>query len=239
MLNKKLLHGFFCLILAIAGSACAASGDAERDKSAQAAGATSNSGGDARNADARAERSETANVDKDSPAAAVTPETAAKKSPNDAAESDDEIRHLEPFDFTVIKDWLKTRPNLRVLREADYGAKRLTALRELEANPKIHPFYITGDFNRDGTREFAVMLVSRKNRNARAVAVFDTPPVTREKNIKPTFFLGDIKDAGGNLILHAEDEGGIYVGESGTDSGFYLAPTGKTYKVTDPFADEN
>lgn len=238
MLKKNLLHGFVCLTVAVAGSACAASGDAERDKRAQATGAESKSGGDVRNINARAKRSETAGVRNDSPAASATPETAAKKSPNDAA-SDDEIRHLEPFDFTVVKNWLKTKPNLRVLGEADYGANRLKALRELEANPKIHPFYISGDFNRDGTREFAVMLVSRKNSGARAVAVFDTPPVTYEKNIKPTFFLDDIKDAGGNLILHAEDEGGIYVGESGTDSGFYLAPTGKTYKVTDPFAGEN
>lgn len=241
MLTKHLLYGFIALALSIAGSACAKSGDGERDRGARATGVQSKSDAEARNGNVRAEKNETASTDENLPDSSGTPETAIdKNSPNASAASDDEIRHLEPFHFTVVKDWLKTRPNLRVLGEADYGAKRLKLLRELEGNPKIHPFYITGDFNQDGTREFAVMLVSRKNKGVRAVAVFDSPPVTGEKFIKPTFFLNDIKDDGGDIILHdGGDAGGIYVGEAGTDSGFLLTPTGKTYKVTDPFAEEN
>lgn len=232
MLKTHLFYGFVCLTVAVAGSACATTERGARsDENAAPAGAQAKPGSQTENGRNSAVQN--------SPVASVTPEIALEKpTPDTSAANDDDIRHLDPFHFTVVKDWLKDKPDWRVLGEADYGPKRLKLLREIDTDPRAHPFYITGDFNRDGMDEFAVMLVSRKNKGVRAVAVFDSPPVTREKHIKPTFFLEDINDGGGDLILHGS-EAGIYVGEAGSDSGFLLEPMGKTYKVTDPFAGEN
>lgn len=150
------------------------------------------------------------------------------------AQNPDHFNHLLFAHAAALKRWLAARPDLRPAQTWDYGEDKMRLLREVDNNPKRHPYYVTGDFNKDGRQEFAVILAYRTSkldaqtkRKINALAVFDAPPYEGDK-MQPTFY-SEQNDA--VFILHANVNGNLGVSSSESDDGFILIPDGKKYKV--------
>ncbi len=92
----------------------------------------------------------------------------------------------------LVKQWLASRPELRLATDADYAYKADLAAERI-GNESYHPYYAVGDFNGDGQEDFAVALVNRRKHTANfAIAVFNgskvrpVRPLRRPSSVKVT-----------------------------------------------------
>jgi hypothetical protein len=110
-------------------------------------------------------------------------------------------------------------------------------MRSGEGNPKsalpgYHPYVATGDFNRDGDVDFAVVLINRSKRIAPfALIVFNGP--YGEETAEPNYFKDglDLKNHGlfyGPPLFYPYS---LLVGRFYSDTDFILAPSAKTYTM--------
>jgi hypothetical protein len=92
----------------------------------------------------------------------------------DAQTSKDNFSHLQPQHRAVLKKWLANRPWLRPATEDDCEDKANLALMRRDLGRRVHPYYSVADFNGDGRKDFAVLLVV-KGKDEVALAVFNAP----------------------------------------------------------------
>jgi hypothetical protein len=136
----------------------------------------------------------------------------------------------------VLQKWLKEESNLRLATDADCGqCEQEIANQRRLSGADYHPYYVVGDFNGDGKKDFAVAAIeieadAEGRANQRFVVAVFNAPFTRRKP-EPAYE----KDA---LVLR---DGGLFfgpprlkpyrlfVGLFGSDQGLTLVPKGKKY----------
>ena len=94
---------------------------------------------------------------------------------------------ITPEHKTVIDNWLKKKAGLRLAAEKDANTEGLKFYRQ-DWGSDFNPFYAVGDFNRDGRKDFAVLLVfltKKKVDYEYAIAIFNAP---FGPNKRPNYF---------------------------------------------------
>lgn len=111
---------------------------------------------------------------------------------------------LRPQHEELVKQWLASRPELRLATDADYAYKADLAAERI-GDKSYHPYYAVADFNGDGQEDFAVALVNTRKRAANfAIAVFNGSKVRATAPSAPTF-LGEGYDLRRQAFTLAED----------------------------------
>lgn len=151
-------------------------------------------------------------------------------SANDDLHGDDanEFEHIQNDHAAVLKKYLKTKSELSPAIATDYDRANPKLVEIRKEYQKGHPYYVAGDFNRDGKEDFAVILKSKKAKNSFRLAVFNGP--LNQNNGEPAF--SGVSDY--RYVLQIEDEAdmpALYIGSYASDDGFSLEPSGKGYKV--------
>jgi hypothetical protein len=137
--------------------------------------------------------------------------------------------YVLPEHKAILQDWLRRNPKFRVATEADCQcADDLPEIRRQYDND--HPYYVTGDFNRDGRRDFAVVMIDTSKNHANdfnaAVVVFNGPLYT---GMRPAFLDEGTGTPVGALLFYTAKPPTLIVGkwESSSEP---LVPTGKGYR---------
>ena len=124
---------------------------------------------------------------------------------------------------TVLNSWLETRPKWRAATEQDYD-KTMTNGYDLQ-NPSAVPYCVDGDFNHDGVKDVAAILVNKKDAKKWAIAVFNGP-FTNQNN-EPAFFTDALNPQ--YVVVALRDV--LSVGPYESDVGFSLTPTKTGYNL--------
>ncbi len=128
---------------------------------------------------------------------------------------------------TVLTQWLKTKPALRLATEADCKNKEGLAATRQENGKNYQPYYALGDFNRDGQGDFAVALINEGRRSRRfAIAIFNGP-FNAKSLPTPNFFTEGTDLSDGGLVVLTGDR--LVAGVFQSDDCVRLLPRGKTY----------
>lgn len=138
------------------------------------------------------------------------------------------ISDLKPLHAGVLRRWLATKPMWRLAAEKDYGQDNLDFFRQGEG-ASAQPFYAAEDFNKDGKKDFAVILSNGEN--AYAAAVFNAPFDPRKQQ-QPSFYTDKIEP--GDIVYYNKSARLLLIGPYASDAGFALKPSGKTYKAEYP-----
>lgn len=142
--------------------------------------------------------------------------------------------HLRPQHEAVLQKWLAHSDNWRVATLEDCNCDAETSEVRKYQYKDFHPYYAVGDFNNNGSQDFAVVLIHRyrKERHA-ALAVFNGPFTTLTRKA-PAYFEEGLDLAGTNLFFSGlrPNPYRLLVGPFNSH-GFILQPQGKAY-VTDP-----
>jgi hypothetical protein len=97
------------------------------------------------------------------------------------AQSGQAASHLHSSQADVLAKWLGKHPGYRLATEADCNCDEdLIRMRThsdgaWKAIPNYQPYYVEGDFNWDGAKDFAVGVVKGRNPSYFQVLVFDGP----------------------------------------------------------------
>ena len=81
----------------------------------------------------------------------------------------------------VISVWLTNHPTYRVATDADCGCEedlkrvRTVSMGAWKARPNYHPYYVVGDFDRDGVPDIAVGVIDQTAPGVFRVAIFNGP----------------------------------------------------------------
>jgi hypothetical protein len=140
----------------------------------------------------------------------------------------------------VLKDWLAQHKEYRLAKDKDcdcasdieemktgYGGK-------VKPIPAYHPYVATGDFNGDGVRDFAVVVVDRSKQEKNFVLVVFNGPFKSE-TASPAFMQAglDLKYAGLSYGPPRPKPYRLLLGPFESDSGVLLIPHGRGYKLSD------
>ena len=103
--------------------------------------------------------------------------------------------YLRPGHKTIVDNWLKLRPDLRLATDADNKNKEGLAGTRRDRGRSYQPYYVVGDFNGDRKEDFAVALVRKKRSEWPFVlAIFNGPLAAATK---PNFTADtDLADGG-------------------------------------------
>ncbi|HXU94453.1 MAG TPA: hypothetical protein VFP33_12430 [Gallionella sp.] len=99
--------------------------------------------------------------------------------------------YVAPAQQAVLKAWLSEHPEFRVANDKDCECSDdIEEMRKGDGgvwkpNPNFHPYYVSGDFNRDKQLDFAVILIKQSEKGKHFLAFFNGPFV---KHSKPAFF---------------------------------------------------
>jgi hypothetical protein len=87
----------------------------------------------------------------------------------------DQLAALDPEHATVLREWLRHRPELRLMGRADLSTKLVEGLARLKAPNE--PYYLVGDLNADGAKDFAVVMLDMRDKTGRrtVLAIFNGP----------------------------------------------------------------
>lgn len=145
--------------------------------------------------------------------------------------------HMDSLHREVLQNWLAGKPGWRPAVEADAYAGASKEWREYLRNEiramSNHPFYASDDFNGDGDRDFAVILMKKSGRSYKyALAIFNGP-FGKKKKSAPSFYSERVAGEGDLLFWMTGDEFGnrFIVGPPASDSGTLITPRGKGYVV--------
>lgn len=128
---------------------------------------------------------------------------------------------------SVLTQWLKTKPALRLATEADCKNKEGLAATRQENGKNYQPYYALGDFNRDGQGDFAVAFINEGRRSRRfAIAIFNGP-FNSTRLPTPNFFTEGTDLADGGLVALTGDR--LVAGVFQSDDCVRLLPRRKTY----------
>lgn len=140
-----------------------------------------------------------------------------------------DFAHFKPEHAAALKVWLSRNKLWKPARESDYNQEFLEYAKKDESRKNYHPYYTTGDFNKDGKEDFGVGLVDSKTRKKLAFAVFNAPFADG----KAAFFTDQTEKD--DIIIF--NNGSLYLGPDYSDSGYVLVPKGDKYEVESLFAD--
>ncbi len=150
--------------------------------------------------------------------------------PADAQKRKDYFSHLQPQHRVALKKWLVNRAWLRPATEADCKDKGNLALMRQDLGKRVHPYYSVADFNHDGRKDFAVLLVV-KGKGEVALAVFNAPFT----NYQPAYFERGFEKMGNMYIAYDYPiKNHLYLGVFESD--YYcmtLIPKGRKYTYQD------
>jgi hypothetical protein len=139
----------------------------------------------------------------------------------------------------VLSSWLAQHPNYRLATDADCDC--ILDIRQMRdgygdpryALPDYHPFTATGDFNDDGTEDFAVALIdANASADSFTLVVFNGPFSDRPP--APAFIEPGLDLRHDRLFYFGSRKPKPYrlaVGRFNSDSGFKLRPSGNTYRI--------
>ncbi len=160
----------------------------------------------------------------------------------------DYFAHFKPQHREILREWLKSKSNLRPgVEEIDnsmfqekykeYFEDNMRFLRET-VGENGYQYYSVGDMNHDKKEDFAVLLFdTSKPRDERggddfALAIFNAP---FKKNQKPSYFEENLRGITNSYIVFDKvSKGYLFLGKF--ESGVYCAtyyPKGKTYFFKD------
>jgi hypothetical protein len=89
--------------------------------------------------------------------------------------------YIRPEHAAVIDRWLQQNPSYRTATDADCSCDDdIRSMRKgsgdpWKPHPDFHPYYVVGDFNWDGTTDFAVGVVLGKNPERFKFVIFHGP----------------------------------------------------------------
>jgi hypothetical protein len=138
----------------------------------------------------------------------------------------DYYAHLKSEHKKVLQQWLEKSAGMRPAVVEDASQLELKAWREHDKN--FFPYYVAGDFNKDGKEDFAVILKVINTKDQGALVVFNAPFI----NSTPAYF----KRGFGVRLYYLEymkDEKMLYFTEYETH-GFFLKPKGGKYVEYEP-----
>jgi hypothetical protein len=142
----------------------------------------------------------------------------------------DYFSHLQPRHRAILKKWLANRTWLRPATEDDFTDKEGLAFLRREIGKNIHPYYSIGDFNNDGKKDFAVILIV-KGKEEVALAVFNAP----FKKAAPAYFeRGFYKHGRMYIAYNYMAENRLFLGV--VEGDYYcmtLIPKGRKYTYED------
>jgi hypothetical protein len=145
---------------------------------------------------------------------------------------------LNPEEQKILEDWLTRNSAYRVATDADCNCPE--DIQQMKAGyggywkpvPDYHPYIATGDFNSDGVRDFAVVVIDRSRSTENfTLLVFNGP--FGSKPASPAFVESRL-----NLRYEGLAFGPprpkpyrLLVGPFESDNTWILVPRGRTYKV--------
>jgi hypothetical protein len=144
--------------------------------------------------------------------------------------------YLSPQHRGVLQRWLVREPDLSVATDKDCGQCETDIANQRRlSGADYHPFYVVGDFNGDGRKDFAVALTEvEADEEGRAnlkfaVAVFNAP-FSRRK-IEPAFFKDNLNLRDGGLFFGPPRPRPyrLFIGLFTSDEGLTLIPRGRKY----------
>jgi hypothetical protein len=147
--------------------------------------------------------------------------------------------HLQPQERRVLEHWLRAHPNLSIATEIDCGqcSEQIAAVRKgygaaWPAAPSFHPYYVSGDLNGDGVRDFAVAVLDRtKRQSAFVLLVFNGP--FSSKLLPGPKFVSEPLELRGSGIFFGPPRPKPYrlvVGPFESDNTDLLVPAGAGYR---------
>lgn len=141
----------------------------------------------------------------------------------------DKVAYLRNEHQAVLALWLKTKPALRLATENDCANKEGLAATRQENGQNYQPYYVVGDFNRDGKDDFAVALIDNGRRSRKfAIAIFNGP-FNGGRSAAPNFFTAGTDLSMGGLVLLSGNR--LVAGVFQSDDCVRLRPAGKTYSM--------
>lgn len=140
----------------------------------------------------------------------------------------------------VLKHWLAGHTKYRIAKDNDCDCAG--DIQQMKAGygglvkpvRDYHPFIATGDFNGDGVRDFAVVLLDRsKEEKNFALLVFNGP--FDSETVTPAFMQSglDLKYSGLSYGPPRPKPYRLVLGPFESDSGVLLIPDGRSYKLSD------
>lgn len=139
---------------------------------------------------------------------------------------------------TVLQKWLARRQKFLVATDKDCGqcANEIANERRLSGTD-YHPYYIVGDFNGDGKKDFAVALTELEaDEEGRAeqkfkVLVFNGP--FSRRTALPAFEKDELNLRDGGLFFGPprKQPYRLFIGLFGNDQGLTLIPRGRKYSA--------
>lgn len=210
MILKKISKAFAVLVV-FAFAACAAG------ESAKDAGESARENQTASETASPVQNSNGQTPEKSATEVSLPDENAEK---NDAA-SGERFKFVKPAHARVLENWLASKPGLGLAPVEDFPKAQLERFRDWKKDQTAHPFYATGDFDRDQTEEFAVLLNNDETEDSRSLAVFEPGAE------KPDFYTDKMYK---NYILSFDkDKKDLYIGSFESDDGVILTPKNGGY----------
>jgi hypothetical protein len=131
---------------------------------------------------------------------------------------------------SVLENWLKQKPQLRLATAEDIDAEFLGRLKDMSPESAASPFYTVGDFNHDGEKDFAIGLVDKNRPGTLVLAVFNGP---FGKRSAPAFYdetMFEMTDAF-FVVADRKNREELQIGIGSDTRTVLLKPKGKSYFV--------
>ncbi|HEY0051684.1 MAG TPA: hypothetical protein VGB68_20470 [Pyrinomonadaceae bacterium] len=139
-----------------------------------------------------------------------------------AAQNKTSTAHLEKEHAQALRIWLRANPQYRAAQASD--CKNEFGLKSMRGDDaKFHPYYAVYDFDKDGSKDFGVVVIDakRKLESQYTLLVFKGD---KQRSYKTAKTIGRLDLRRGGIWLNVLEEGvtDLYVGEFETDDCFYL-----------------
>ncbi len=160
------------------------------------------------------------------------------------------VASLEPAHAEALQKFLQSNQTLDFLAESSFDAAEDGMLKfaRKEINSKLTPYYLAADFNRDGFRDFAVILAddappkdqgedfgaSHRYNYKLMVVVFNG---SKNKTYKPVFKKQVESPLVCFLNMTSEKKPKLYWGIIETDASMTISPAGSGYIAENPDED--
>jgi hypothetical protein len=144
---------------------------------------------------------------------------------------------LQPAHQQVVDSWLQSHPDYRVAKESDCGecSEQIQALRRgmggaWKAAPNYQPYSVVGDFNGDGQKDLAIVVIAPLTASKRFQILVFNGPFLGNQSHKPAF-VSELLDLTGQGLFFGPPRPKPYrllVGGFESE-GMTLVPKGKGY----------
>lgn len=146
------------------------------------------------------------------------------------------VSHIRPQHRNVLSQWLSPGWRPLTIDDALAGATkdgRQSILDGIKSRGKnYHPFYAVGDYNRDGSLDFAIIVTGEsRGSTRRAVAIFHGPFARNQLKV-PVFYSENVSEGAWLFWMTGDKFGNRFiVGPPDSDAGYTIKPRGNGYIV--------